>query len=270
MNEAVLIYNNKDRTQWYTPLAVFHAIELFDRYLTWALDPRANRVPLRSEASSEAGQLHTRDETRIRFYVCIYIMHKYQATIQQPLPWERIFPGDLTVFARRAETERKAEAFEAHLIRDILKYRIFNDTFLECAGRYNQELGKNAIYQLLTAYAKCTETKAYSGTMEDLYCSVAKLEPRRYTGRVFQSRAESVGIKTQDYTESAILGRAESAGIKTQDYTESVVQGRAESAGIKAHAYIGSALDGVLARPACSIGLKVDLRREIGPAPQPC
>ena len=156
VNEAIEIYNSQATKRWYRHDILFHAIEIFDRYLEWLC------VHSSAGGCTTATPSLTKHETLSRFYVCIYMMHKYYCVICPPLRWTDIFPVEYT------DDEKSAFATEKTLLQDVLRYAIHNETFLEIRSRYPGYLGSTEIGSLLYSYCSVDNFK---GTMEQLYVS---------------------------------------------------------------------------------------------------
>jgi mitogen-activated protein kinase 1/3 len=168
INVAFEVFNDRDDIVWYKEAVLFHALDLFDRYLEWAFKPTNDKVELEEEETAYKGRLHSKEETELRFYVCLYIMHKYYSTLIHPLNWKNFVPPRLR---EDLGNEAIAENFEFLLIKNVCNYKIFRETFLELIDKFNH-YSDNAsefmkfIRHLLDVYGRCGE---YIGTIEGLY-----------------------------------------------------------------------------------------------------
>jgi serine/threonine protein kinase len=170
INTAFTIFNDRDSTLWYKDSIIFHSLDLFDRYLEWAFKQGNTKVELREKETEFAGRLHTKEETELRFYGCLYIMHKYYSTLYHPLDWKSFFP--LHLYTK--ENELIAENFEFLLVKTVCNYKIFRETFLEMVDKFDHPTNSDFLSFLLDSYGR---TKEYIGTIEGLYRIVMKMEP---------------------------------------------------------------------------------------------
>lgn len=147
---AFTLYNTRHKFVWYRHRVIFHAIDLFDRYLEHCFDPE-NLIELRPTETSFAGRVHSKKEVELRFYVCLYLMHKYYSTITLPIEWSTFVPVEFTSDDYLAV----AEQFESHLLRYVLKNSIYRDTVLEIPEYYGHPVDESLIYHLLYGYGFC-------------------------------------------------------------------------------------------------------------------
>lgn len=170
VNTAFTLYNDKETVVWYKDSIIFHALDLFDRYLEWAFKQGNAKVELREKETEYAGRLHTKEEVELRFYGCLYIMHKYYSTLYHPLDWKNFFPLHLY----NKENEVIAENFEFMIVKNVCNYKIFRETFLEIIDKFDHPVNSEFLGFLLDSYGR---TKEYIGTIEGLYRIVMKMEP---------------------------------------------------------------------------------------------
>jgi serine/threonine protein kinase len=169
VNIAFSIFNDRDTLPWYKESILFHSLDLFDRYLEWGFKQGNTRVELREKETEFAGRLLSKEEAELRFYTCMYIMHKYYSTLIQPLDWKSFFPSHLY----NKENELLAENFEFLLVKTICNYKIYRETFLELIDKFDHPTNTDFISTLLDSYGRITE---YIGTIEGLYRIVMKME----------------------------------------------------------------------------------------------
>lgn len=149
---AFSIYNERARFSWYRHRLIFHAIDLFDRYLEWAFTP--GNASLGVMETPDTGRLHSRDDAQLRFWVCLYLIHKFYTTMSYPLEWEAFVPKIYT----GPEKERIAEQFEVVLVKEVSQYQIYRDTLLEIIDQFPQyKLTEEFIRALLLAYGQVVE-----------------------------------------------------------------------------------------------------------------
>jgi len=170
VNTAFGIFNDSNTINWYKESILFHGLDLFDRYLEWAFKPDNSKVTLTEKETEYSGRLHTKEDVELRFYVCLYIMHKYYSTLIHPLDWKAFVP----VHLYNKENEMIAENFEFNLVKNICNYKIFRETFLEMIDRFDHPINSEFISFLLESYGRTSE---YIGTIEGLYRIVMKMEP---------------------------------------------------------------------------------------------
>jgi len=170
VNIAFSIFNDRETVIWYKESILFHALDLFDRYLEWAFKQGNTKIELRDKETEFAGRLHSKEETELRFYVCLYIMHKYYSTLYHPLDWKNFFPQHLYT----KENELIAESFEFHMVKTVCNYKIFRETFLEMIDKFDHPTNTEFLSFLLDSYGRTNE---YIGTIEGLYRIVMKMEP---------------------------------------------------------------------------------------------
>lgn len=177
VNEAFNIFNEKEDIIWYKECILFHALDLFDRYLEWAFKSGNTKVEIREKETEYAGKLHTKEETELRFYVCMYIMHKYYSTLIHPLDWKN-FCGSDKQHLYSKENELIGENFEFLMVKTVCNYKIFRDTFLEMIDKFDHPTNIEFLSFLLDSYGR---TEDFIGTIEGLYRIVMKMEPAPVT-----------------------------------------------------------------------------------------
>jgi serine/threonine protein kinase len=167
MNYAMKIYSSKDNREhrkWgYTSFILFHSINLFERFLSWAFSPKNNRIDIKDTETSKSGKIFNKTESELRFIVCIYVMHKYTSTMKQPMN----FCDFIKCFSipETDNLERTCEDFEYYLLKNAVNYKIFEDTLYEIVDE-KESLNDAKIFNMLTFYAT---TDNYIGSFEGLY-----------------------------------------------------------------------------------------------------
>ena len=142
---AFSLFNRRKRYSWYKHRIIFHAIDLFDRYLEWAFNGGMN---LRPKQTNLLGRLHSKQESELRFYVCLYLIHKYYSTMTCPFDWDSFSPKEF----QKESNKRIAEQFETVLVRDVLNYSIYRDTLFEIPEQYGKQVNDKEIRKLLYGY----------------------------------------------------------------------------------------------------------------------
>lgn len=168
-NELIEIYNNRNNyVVWYKDVILFHSIDLFDMYTTWVFSENNNKINIREEETSDHGKIHNKLETRVRFWTCLYIMHKYYSTLVHPEKWTDFFPKDLHKYGA------DAERFEYIMIKYVTNYIVFRDTLIEMIDKYDDNPTEDLIGKLMTGYM---ETNDYVGTVSYLYNQILERKP---------------------------------------------------------------------------------------------
>lgn len=171
INLAIDIYRDKKNDTenftypWYNHNIIFHAINLFERYLDWALDENNHKVDRYDSETENRGKLYNKQEIELRFWVCMYVMHKYYSTLIHPKKWEKFCPKRI-----RAGNDTIAEDFEYRLIKYACNYRIFQETLYEMIDK-KESLNEEKVENILTFYSGI---KNYIGGLDGLYALYRK------------------------------------------------------------------------------------------------
>mgnify|MGYP002132562836 CR=1 FL=1 len=104
---------------------VFHGLEIFERYLSWAI----KNQPSLPQGAADTGKYLRKHETALYLTTCLFIAHKYYSVVDPVYEWEQFFPSDL----RSPELISKAEDFEEFIITEVLDYNLFAFTLYEIA-----------------------------------------------------------------------------------------------------------------------------------------
>jgi serine/threonine protein kinase len=166
---AFIIFNTRSTITWYKHRIMFQALDLYDRYLTWAeANVTPNSTPALSSSpvtvdSATVGRFHTRYEAELRFMVCLYISIKYFTTMYIPMSYLALAHD----FYKTPQALAEAERFETELITTILQFSIYRETLYEVADSYGHTLNEPQIRELLMIQGMLT---SYHGlTVKDLY-----------------------------------------------------------------------------------------------------
>jgi len=149
-----IIYNNRKQLAWYNHKILFHAIEIFDRYIVHLQDKK----PTYSFPTNNNGYHLSNIQVKLRFYVCIYMIHKYFSVMSIPYEWSEIVESKFTADNHTTS----AMKFEEELIDEVLKQEIYLDTIYEC----QPSLDEIKVRNLLEAYGR---SENWEGNLIDLY-----------------------------------------------------------------------------------------------------
>ena len=163
MNVIIRVFNDRNAHTWFKDLIIFHAIDLFERYISWCQsDKNNNRIENLGEETSEHGYFHTEKESELRMWCCLYIMHKYYCSLEHPRKWTDFAPQE---FHDKIYKDQ-AKHFEYTMIKYVCNYRIFRNTVFEIMDCNRKQCDINDIFNLLISYIKVSN---YIGTVEGLY-----------------------------------------------------------------------------------------------------
>lgn len=165
MNIIVQVYNEQEKHIWYKDLILFHAIDLFERYIVWAQSESNNYFQIHEQEIEERGRLHTQKEVELRIWVCLYIMHKYYATLEHPKRWNEFAPQEF----HEKKTKAECKDFELLIVKKVCNYRLFRNTVIEVMDKKQVNREPQDIYNLLLGYIR---TENYIGTIEGLYYKI--------------------------------------------------------------------------------------------------
>jgi serine/threonine protein kinase len=163
------IYNNYESIDWYNKKhqIIFHAMRMFDEYLVYSFE---NNKDLRNKAEEGIGRLHTKYDTEIYIYTCVYMIYKYLNTLDTLFLWKDIFPDYLA----KDKNIKKIEDFENFYIEKIALNKLYSETPLEYLDRdYIEKSDIDKRLDVLKYFINYTNIeKDYEGTMEDLYLQI--------------------------------------------------------------------------------------------------
>lgn len=133
---VINIYNNRDSHEWYKHRILFHAIDLYDRYLEYKYN---NNL-----------QEDDKNKSILQFYVCLYIFHKFYVSMDYCVTWEEFIPAKLNTKTNYVNGER----FEKFLIQTVTNYNFYRETLYEIPDHYEDILSEQDIQNLLYEYLK--------------------------------------------------------------------------------------------------------------------
>lgn len=137
------IYLSPSIKKWYSHRIIFHAIDMFDQYITHRLT--VDNSNLRETENDLMGKLLTRDETYLYFYCCLYIAHKYYNVLVITLSWDVFAPE---IFAN-PRSRAKIVEFERYLTVDVLGIKAYRKTLLEISNEFTETLTEKNKMDLL-------------------------------------------------------------------------------------------------------------------------
>lgn len=164
VNMLIELYNKRKNYRWYNDMILFHALDLFERYLYWVNSSENTKVVVYDDETDKRGKIHTQEESELRMLVCVYVMHKYYCTLEHPRRWDT-----LNFYESKYNNQdyyKEAEDFEYCLVKNVCGYKIFRNTIIEMIDKFNDKYSENLTYKLLLNYCKIQN---YIGSVENLY-----------------------------------------------------------------------------------------------------
>ncbi len=128
-----------------------------------------NGFHLRQQENNFAGRVHSKYETELRFYVLLYLSHKYYSSITVPYEWSEITPPTF----HTQEALAIGEKFETFFIHDVVKNSIYRECILEMCDHYGHSLDDHTIEKLLVGYGNIGKWNGYS--FRAMYDSILKI-----------------------------------------------------------------------------------------------
>lgn len=152
---AIELWNNRSGIKWYDHRVVFHALEVFDRYLEYIFNPRTDdaTVPL---------TLDDKSELFLQMYTILYMFHKYFTTLDCLEEWPRFAPPGYD----DADAIAVSEDFEAFIVHKVCGCQIYRATILEAVAVADGVLRESRVRECLVALN--TITSVWSGTVGQL------------------------------------------------------------------------------------------------------
>ena len=158
---AFTFFNHRNLYDWYKHRIIFQAIDLFDRYIVYCFQnyqPQPITLPIDQWNKLDHGCFHTRFDTNLRFFVCIYLSIKYFSSLRIIESFNRLVNPEYST----QDALKKAGDFEQFLINKILSFKIFRSTVFEAIDRYNENneimtLDENGVMRLLYFYGTLVE-----------------------------------------------------------------------------------------------------------------
>lgn len=142
VNELIVNICTKQPSRWFSYRALFQAVDLFDRYLVAMKKNNINQVQIESESE---GLIHSKFDTILRFYVCLYICIKYFTSLGAAVSYEEVVEKEY----KTREALVTAEMFEGGFISHGLDYDVYETTIYEIADIYDNVLTCESVHQLL-------------------------------------------------------------------------------------------------------------------------
>jgi serine/threonine protein kinase len=149
---AMTVYNDRETFPWYTHEILFHAIDLYDRYL-------------------EVADEESNDKTKVltRFYSCLYIFHKYYNFLTHVYEWMKFVPKPI----RTVDDRDYFINFESILIKEVCEYTLYRETLYEMFHYYEIPQDEDNIHRLLSFHF--TEPGNWSGGVRALFRKIMGL-----------------------------------------------------------------------------------------------
>lgn len=153
------LYNSSLQIPWYSHKLLFHAISLFDRFLIH--ESRFSKAELScSKFESRSQESNNRDETYLKFYVCLYMFHKFFRTLELPLSWDSFVPNCFT----DKNSKFLALRFEIELLKDVCNYTLYHESLHEWLVRRDGRARETVVRTCLIKLGDLN--KRESGTVE--------------------------------------------------------------------------------------------------------
>lgn len=143
MKEVFNFFNKRGESDWYKNRILFQSIDMFDRYLVYCEKTGHFKTP-----SNYNGKYMTRDETNLRYRVCLYISIKYFNTLSVPSSYENIFEEKYITSKALIE----AEKFEQKLLYETFRFRVYRETIFEAADRIPLTLDEYQVRDIIEKY----------------------------------------------------------------------------------------------------------------------
>lgn len=185
---------------WFSEQVLVHAIDIFDQYMYWVAtipdgpEGSPDRQALREIEALEnrldpatcagpRGLVHTRAQTNLRFYNCLYLVHKYYSTMSAPEDWTLVF-GD-----EYRHLERAAERIEILILERTLRFRMYRDTIFEERTRHRVGLDRGLLIDFIREYCHIRE---WSGPLRELFYALArKIQERQHGATTTTTRTST-------------------------------------------------------------------------------
>ena len=135
---AFNIYNNMEEISWYTDRILFHAIDLFDRYLEFQ------------------DKKEKKEDVELKFYVCLYMFYKIFDSMEIIMTWKE-FTGEKYI-----NKSKEGEEFESFLLISVVEYKLYRDTLYEISDT------KIEVFDLLLEYGS-NKLNFEGGSVRKLY-----------------------------------------------------------------------------------------------------
>lgn len=160
---AFMIFNGQTSLSWYKHRIVFQSLDLFDRYLCYLKENQGTKDLLIETHLS--GKYLSRYNTHLRYMVCLYMSIKYFTTLSSPVPFQDLATDDY----KTPEAMQEAEEFEQKMLKEILKFKIYRETVLEAADRFDKVLTDLQVRDLLFAYGTSSSHISTTSTLLKVY-----------------------------------------------------------------------------------------------------
>ena len=162
MEIAIYYYNNqfnKDVKQipnWYHDRILFHAINIYDKFLAHHYEKGHNLILPIDKANAQ-----------YCFMVCIYIFIKYFLTLLEPCSFKNLVNSKY----HNEANMKTAEEFEWYLLTQILNFKVYETTLFEMPDNFNLKFDKPDVSNMLRLYC---ESDSMDMTLSDYFRYICK------------------------------------------------------------------------------------------------
>ena len=137
-------YNERKNLDWYSHRILFQSMDLFDRYLCYYEEKGEHKIP-----SKNNGKYMTREDTVLRYLVCLYLSIKYFTVLTVPVSFDELVED---VFELDESSMAQAEKCEQMLLYEVYFFRLYQETVYEAADRMGRKLDEYQIRDLIEAF----------------------------------------------------------------------------------------------------------------------
>lgn len=172
MKLAVHIYNNRGGISWYEHRVLMHAIDLFDRHVTYSLeDSEVDQIQFDFKEKADISDsdsativtdriIHKNPrDVYLYFYMCLYMSYKIFLTLDTPMSWADFAPKGYS----KREDIKKIEKFETHMLERVCEFRIYRDTLYEVVVERDGRVRESSIRECLVNLTSIDDGKEWSG-----------------------------------------------------------------------------------------------------------
>ena len=130
---------------WFSYRILFHAIDLFDRYLMWA----SNNESPNTNITDTMGMFNSSKDVGMKLYVCFYMSYKYFLSIDvKRVSFSNMVPEQYGTDKVKVECKK----FERFMLESVLEYRIYRLNIIEIPGKQRKVIDIDFVTRLLNNY----------------------------------------------------------------------------------------------------------------------